>query len=73
MLFYLQDYTESFQKNSETRILDLFQRRYVRALIVSLSWYGTYTFHSLSNLFIDSNHIVLGWSWVITTSTIWRV
>ncbi|XP_075658708.1 sugar transporter ERD6-like 5 [Castanea sativa] len=37
LIFYeVIDYTESFQKNAETRILDLFQRRYVRSLIVGV-------------------------------------
>lgn len=34
---FSQDFTETFQKHSEARILDLFQKRYAHSLIVSLT------------------------------------
>lgn len=49
---FLQDCKENFQQYSQARILDLFQRKYVHVLTVSLTHCGTFTFHGLSIIFI---------------------
>jgi hypothetical protein len=55
----LQDYTEALKQHSNSRLLDLFQRRYAHSLIVSLTRYEKqkkslvfvpFSYQNLSNL-----------------------